>query len=167
MTKDGVLMETENGGLTWTEDQLDTDGALLPRTALAYVSWTLDAMTDYALLVGNNPAVSDKAMTVWRKLADDDGDGRWVYMPLADDNPYYLPRMEHVALACFDGYVLAFGSDHKIYRSRDQGITWRTTSMYSYPADFTGTSCQVATDEDYLWLTDPATGQTWKGWLTK
>ena len=90
-------------------------------------AWILDYKTDYALLAGQNPA-SDKAMVLWRKLVDDDGDGRWVYMPLADDNNYYLPKMDYVVLVPYANSVLAFGNNKKIYQSRDQGITWKTVT---------------------------------------
>ena len=125
-------------------------------------------MTDYALLVGQGSG-SGNAMTVWRKLADYDKEGKWVYMPLAEDNPYYLPRMDYVVLAYYNDQVLAFGSDKKIYVSRDQGITWKTNANYSYPTGFNATTgYQVAIDdEDFLWLKDPATGKAWRGRLSE
>lgn len=169
LSSDGYIMETEDHGETWKPDKLDSDHTLLPTSSLAFTSWALNALTDYALLVGQNPA-SDSAMVLWRKLADYDLEGKWVYMPLAEDNPYYLPRMDYVALAYYKSQVFAFGSDKKIYVSSDQGITWKTSSSYSYPTDFNATAgYQVAVDDssDYLWLKDPATGKTWRGKLTE
>jgi len=169
MSSDGRIMESEDNGKSWKADMLDTDASLLPTSSLAYTSWMLDLKTDYALLVGKNNS-SDKAMTLWRKLADYDKEGKWVYMPLAEDNPYYLPKMDYVALAYYNGWVLAFGSNQKIYVSRDQGITWKTSSNYAFPLGFsatTGFKVAVSDDDDSLWLTDPATGQTWKGTLTE
>lgn len=167
LTSDGRMMETEDHGETWKEDVLDTDGTLLPTKGLAFTSWVLDDLTDYALLVGQN-AADDTAMTQWRKLADYDMEGKWVYMPLATDNHYYLPVMDYVALAYYNKSILAFGSDGNIYVSRDQGITWKTSSAYAYPDGFAATAgYEVAVDDDgWLWLTDTA-GNTWKGRLTK
>ena len=168
LSADGYIMESEDGGENWKRDELDSDHTLLPTTSLAFISWQLDALTDYALLVGQS-AASDTAMTLWRKLADYDLEGRWVFMPLADDNPHYLPLMDYVALACFKGQVLAFGSNQEIYVSRDQGITWKTSSNYRYPTDFTATAgyqVAVSADGDTLWLKDPATGKAWQGKLT-
>ena len=167
LTSDGRMMETEDHGETWKEDVLDTDGTLLPTKGLAFTSWVLDDLTDYALLVGQN-AADDTAMTQWRKLADYDMEGKWVYMPLATDNHYYLPVMDYVALAYYNKSILAFGSDGNIYVSRDQGITWKTSSAYAYPDGFAATTgYEVAVDDDgWLWLTDTA-GNTWKGRLTK
>ena len=168
MSPDGCLMESEDLGETWKKDRLDSDHALLPTTSLAFVSWELDILTDYALLVGQNPARSS-AMTLWRKLADYDMEGQWVYMPWAEDNRYYLPRMDYVALAYFKNMVFAFGSDRNVYVSRDQGITWKTSSNYSYPTDFNATTgYQVAvSDDDTLWLKDPASGKAWQGILSE
>lgn len=167
MTPDGVLVESEDEGKSWAQDSLDSNEALMPKNALAYTSWFLDYKTDYALLVGQGH-INKKAMTIWRKLVDDDGQGRWVYMPLADENPYYLPMLQWVKLVRFDDAVLAFAGNRRVYVSRDQGITWKPSSNYYFPDGFGGTSCEVAIDEDdYLWLTDPESGKTWRGYLTK
>ena len=168
MNADGIIVETTDEGKTWQEDTFDTDVALLPQGNMAYVSWKLDAITDYALLVGQNPA-SDKAMVQWRKLADYDGAGQWVYMTLDEENPYYLPKMDHVALAFYNNAILAFGDNQNVYISRDQGITWKPTTKYTFPEGFTaGHQFKVATDgEKAIWLTDTVSGQTWRGKLSE
>ena len=64
--------------------------------------------------------------------------------------------------------VLAFCGDKTIYQSRDQGITWKKTSAYKFPTDFTGTTFKVAFDGyEELWLMDENSGQTWSGKLTE
>ena len=168
MSADGIVMESTDMGNTWAEAAFDTDVALLPKSNMAYTSWNLDARTDYALLAGQNPDVSDNAMVLWRKLADYGKKGLWVYMTLDENNPYYLPKMDHVALVYYNNAVLAFGSDKNVYVSRDQGITWKTTSTYSFPDGFNaGSPFKAVTDgEGYIWLTDTASGQTWKGRLS-
>lgn len=159
----GLLMESEDGGMTWKEDLLDTDASLLPTTGICYVCWSLDGKTDYALLAGYTNA-SDKMMTLWRKLVDDDGNGRWAYMPLAENNSYYLPRKDQVELVKYADGILAFCSDKTIYQSRDQGITWKKTTVYKFPEDFNGSTFKVASDEiGDIWLTDTESGQTWRG----
>ena len=167
LNADGVIVKTVDQGETWQEDALDTDAALLPESHITYTSWNLDAHTDYALLAGQHSA-SDKAMVLWRKLADDNGKGQWVYMLLDEENPYYLPKMDNVALVFYNGAVLAFGSDKNVYASRDQGITWKTTSAYSLPTDFDAShQFKAVTDEEgYIWLMDEVNGQVWKGKLS-
>jgi hypothetical protein len=170
LSPDGQIMELEDE-TGWKKDSLESDASLLPMAdGVAYTAWILDIITDYALIVGRSNA-SDKAMTLWRKLADYDLEGRWVYMPLEEENPYYLPKMDFVVLAYFNETILAFGSDKKVYASRDQGITWKTTSRYAFPAGFDGNSFKVAVDlnmtdyEEELWLMDTTSGKTWKGRL--
>ena len=106
-------------------------------------------------------------MTIWRKLVDSDRDGRWVYMPLDDDNPYYLPKVDGVSLVYFNKSVLAFCSDKNIYVSRDQGITWKKTSTYSFPVGCSSAFRVATDDDDNVWLTDTVSGKTWRGRLTK
>ena len=161
------LKKSVDGAQTWANEQLETDGSLLPRWPWAFVSWELSAYTDYALFVGYNSQVSDKAMTIWRKLVDSDCDGRWVYMPLDEDNPYYLPKMDKVSLVYFNKCVLAFCSDKNIYVSRDQGITWKKTSTYSFPVGCSSAFRVATDDDDNVWLTDTVSGKTWRGRLTK
>ena len=167
MNADGIIVESTDMGSTWAEAVFDTDVALLPKSNMAYTSWNIDIRTDYSLLVGQNPA-SDKAMVLWRKLVDYDRKGQWVYMPLDEENPYYLPKMDNISLVYYNNAVLAFGGDRKVYVSRDQGITWKTTSTYSFPDGFlAGHQFKVATDDEgYVWLTDVVSGQTWKGRLS-
>ena len=163
----GVIVKSSDDGETWTEDQFDTNVSQLPQTSIGYTTWFMDYKTDYALLVGKNPS-SEKAMVVWRKLVDDDGSGHWVLMTLSDNNPYYLPVCDGVQLVKYDDGVLAFCDDNTIYKSRDQGITWRPYSTIQLPDDYMGTQFRVAVDDDgYLWLTDVHSGQTWKGILSK
>ena len=158
---------TDEKNMRWEDGPVDsTDIAMKPERVLDYVTWASGRHTTYTLLVGEN-AASEKSLVLWRKLTDNEGNGRWVYMPLAEDNPYFLPRMEHLALVYFKGSVLAFGSNGMVYQSRDQGITWKTNTTYFFPVGFRATSYQVAAVDDTLWLTDSTTGQTWKGKLTE
>ena len=168
MNGEGIIVETTDAGSTWTEAAFDTDVALLPKSDMAYTAWHLNVRTDYALLAGYNPEVNDSTMVLWRKLADYERKGQWVYMPLDEKNPYYLPKMDHISLVYYNNAVLAFGSGKNIYASRDQGITWKPTSTYSFPDDFPDEHpFKAVTDEEgYIWLMDTASGQTWKGRLS-
>ena len=162
---DGTAMPSGNSadpaGIDWSQEELDEDPSLLPQTDVALVSWPLSGGAEYALLVGYCEQASTKAMTIWRKLTDM-GQGRWVYMPLAEDNPYYLPSGTCYLLLCYQDGVLAVDVRGKIYQSRDQGITWKSTK-YSMPASWSGTVTAAAADGDgYLWL-QSSEGQVWRG----
>ena len=153
--------------IDWTKEQVDdTDSGMMPQKELSHVTWHLNVLTSYTLLAGVSEA-SPKYLVLWRKVADADGKGRWVYMTPADNNPYRLPVMDNVQLVYYNDAVLAFGSNGHIYVSRDQGITWKTTATYTYPAGFNATQFAVAIDgSNRLWLTDLDSGQTWMGLTT-
>lgn len=177
LTTDGQLMTTSNGGKTWQPETLDGEEELLPRQRLAWVSWPYAKAgnADYTLLVGVCPGATDR-MYVWRKIAtynnkSTDIGGLWTCMTTgAKDSRYYLPSNISVSLA-YCGYsagVLAFGSDGNVYRSMDQGITWKKDTSYTLPSGASGMLSAV-TSEDYatVWLKSPQQGRAWKGTVLK
>lgn len=167
-SNDGKLMVTRDNGETWAADELDEDASWLPTENIAFVSWpyTTNDSTDYQLLAGSSNK-SDNACMVWRKVAEYSKNSipsKWVLIPLVDQGKYYLPKMENLNLVRFNGAVLAIGNDNTIYVSRDQGITWKTSSKYTLPEGL-GTSNLSATTDDngYLWLVGKDTGEVWRG----
>ena len=85
-------------------------------------------------------------------------------MPVDNSNHYPLPRQQHIALAYYQGCVVAVGSDAVVRQSRDQGITWRTMdSNYALPQELTGRVVSMACDQqEGLWMLT-STGQLWRG----
>lgn len=170
---DGKLKVSSDQGMTWTDERLDSPEALLPRERTAFVSWAADNGVQYALMAGR-VAQTDTAMTIWRKIIDQGREGHWVLMTQAEDNPYYLPTMEQVALVRYRGMLLALGSNGLVYKSRDQGITWMTSSKMVMPAIFRNTPFKAWTSPssddpyqkdgsaEFLWLQDSA-WRTWRG----
>ena len=165
VVEDGQMPETDVVPDSIDEQLLDDDASLLPRFSLAYVGWTAANNVKYAMWTGLR-AETDTAMTIWRKVSDADHAGRWVYMTQAEDNCYYLPAMTQVALVYYNGQLLALGSNGIIYQSRDQGITWRTSSKLALPEGFGGAPLKAAVVDGWLWLSD-AEGHVWKGVLNK
>lgn len=152
---EGRLLSSADNGLTWLEEPLGDDGALLPTDVLSAVSWELDANGTYSLLAGRR-AETDSVMTLWRKVDYEGQPAKWVYMPLTEGNGYYLPNMEKVALVWYEDCVLAIGSNGKFYQSHDQGITWKVKSGYVLPESFAAgsTSFEATVADGVLWLTD-------------
>ena len=165
---DGLMMVSRNNGETWTADELDEDAKLLPNNNIAFVSWPLASndSTDYQLMVGTNDDNST-ACVVWRKVAEysmHSLPSKWVLIPATDQGNYYLPKMENLNLVRFNGAVLAIGNSKTIYVSRDQGITWKTSSKYTLPDALGTTNVSATTDENgYLWLVGKDTGEVWRG----
>ena len=167
---DGMLMVTRDNGETWAADSLDEDAEWLPTDNIAFVSWPFAAndSTDYQLLVGTNDK-NENACVVWRKIAEYSKNSlpsKWVVIPFADQGAYYLPKMENLNLVRFNGHVLAIGNDNKIYVSRDQGITWKTSSKYTLPYELGTNNLNITTDDNgYLWLEGKDTGEVWRGFI--
>ena len=147
------------------EQNIADDASLLPRKSLAYVSWTAADNIKYSLWAGLR-ADTDTAMTLWRKVSDANHAGQWVYMTQAEDNPYYLPAMSQAALVYYGGSLLALGGNGAIYQSRDQGITWKSSSTQKMPEGFGGAPLKAVVSEGYLWLQD-GKGRVWRGVMNK
>lgn len=164
----GMLMVSKDNGDTWSVDELDEDTALLPTDNFAFASWPFSAndSTDYQMLVGTNDKI-DKACVVWRKIAEyakNSLPSKWVMIPTEDHYQSYLPKMENLNLVRFNNQVMAIGNDSKIYLSRDQGITWKTTSKYTLPETLGTNNLSATTDDNgYLWLVGIDTGEVWRG----
>lgn len=158
-------------GLSWHDESLDESETLLPTSAIAMTNWKYAPAdsTDYVLLAGNSSADDVKA-TLWRKLSRyhallSPTEGTWVYMPVDGNNRFALPRQEYLSMVYYNNNVLAVGSNMILYQSRDQGITWKSGSIYALPSQIEGTRATIAADSrDRLWLVTD-TGQLWMGKL--
>ena len=158
---DDKLKKSSDMGVTWTEELLDAPDSLLPRECLSFVWWPMANNLKYALMAGKRTA-GDTTMTLWRKVIDADRQGKWAYMVPTEDNNYLLPAMEQVELTRFKGYLLALGSNGLIYRSQDQGITWKTSTKLQMPTEFGGAPFMLITSYENLMLWDAA-GRVWQG----
>ncbi len=170
MDSDGHMKKSTDGGISWTDELLDDDETLLPAVGTAVcVTWPYAPAdnTEYVLMVGRPRQGDVQTMRVWRKITSGNDNARWIYMPFDDINNYPLTLIDGISMACYDGTVLCVGNDLVMRQSRDQGVTWRTTSDYALPATLTGTRVIMTADtKEQLWLlTD--TGQLWKGATTK
>jgi len=164
---DGMVKHSEDDGLTWTDDSLDTDLALFPKEGLVSVNWDYanSDSTDYVLVAGKHPQ-STAYMAIWRKISQFDGvgkGGKWVYMPLDETNPYQLPYNGVLSMAYYNNKVLAMNDGLVLLESRDQGITWKKSTDYAVPSNMTGTRVRMAaTDKTGIWLLTNS-GQLWHG----
>lgn len=168
LAADGQLMASKDGGLTWVADILDDDMSQLPTDNIAFVSspFAANDSTDYQLMIGTGDQ-DEKACIVWRKLhefASDSQSSKWIHMTVESYNVYYLPKMDNLNLIRYQGMVLAIGNNGNIYESRDQGITWKTTTKYTLPDEIGTYNLTATTDADgYIWLVGKDTGEVWRG----
>ena len=177
LSTDNKMMVSSDEGQTWEEDELDEDASWLPteETAYACVPLRMTDYSDYILLVGTSPAISDIS-SVWRKIVEYDLQGledKWVYMERTDNNLLALPQLHHLQLMAYDDGVLAFGvkdgAFSSIYQTRDNGINWKKNSKYQLPGKFNGNadSYAAATDGKEIWLISGGTGEIWQGHLNR
>ena len=165
---DGMLMVSEDKGLTWRADSLEEDPSWLPTDNIAFCSYPFIANfeTDYQLMIGTSDK-NDKACVVWRKIAEfaeNSLESKWVLVPFESNNPYYLPKMDNLNLVHFNDVLLAIGNNGKIYQSQDWGLTWKTTTKYTLPTNIGTYNLKAVVDEnDYLWLEGLDTGEVWRG----
>ena len=179
----GKLMVSHDKGATWTQDMADdNEPDMQPTQDIALVSYPqyLADSTDYVLLAGTHVVKADDGSdaesysVVWRKTVDYSQNApatTWVYMNRNGNVNFDLPVLSNLNLVKYDDSILAFGGDYSvIYQSRDNGITWKKSAVYTMPEDFdaSATSVKVKVDEDnFIWLYCYGTGQIWKGRLNK
>ena len=188
LSNDNKLMVRQKDGSTWEEDLLDESSALLPTQDLSLVSFLYDEVaenTDYVVLVGNRSVENypqEPVAMVWRKIVDNDPyapKGCWTYMGQMRDERYALPRLEHLQVAEYNDCIIAIGGKglggstaspyNCIYESRDYGITWKKSSVFTMPAmkelSAEHPSVNMVSDGWYLWLQGQTTGEVWRGLL--
>ena len=188
LSVDNKLMVSRDHGATWEEDLLDEDASMLPTQDLSLVSYYIDDVaenTDYVLLVGNRSVENypqESIAMVWRKIVDNDKyapKGRWTYMGHLSDSRFALPRMENLTISPYADCIVAIGGKglggctqlpyQTFYESRDEGITWKQSSRFVFPAsdEFSTDHPQIemTSDDNYLWLNCVNTGQVWRGLL--
>ena len=172
LSGDGFLASQDNWATSF-EETFDEDTRLLPYPASAsFACWKLDNGLTYGLLVGSSDA-QDKYAVVWRKVIDNDNptSSSWVYIPIEANNRYALPKLDrnssYYLLPYTKGSVLAIDVNGNIYQSRDQGITWMTSSDLQSP---TSRVLKASTDGNggiWLWTKesddDSDPGVIWYG----
>ena len=109
---------------------------------------------------------------------------KWTYLDRASDRRYEMPALENIQLLWYDDVILAFGGKDlndptvlplgTIYKSRDNGITWKKDDNYTMPpadgeATFNNaaTSFSATTSNGYIWITCAGTGEVWRGHLNR
>ena len=186
----GQLMVKREGATTFEPDIADeADAAKLPTNVVAFTSFPVETgvdEVDYLLLAGQwkeETALDDGTTetvwhsAVWRKIVDYSkgaATAQWVYMERAKEL-YDLPLMSSLALIYYDGSVLAIGrptesDSYTILQSRDNGITWKSSSLFKLPEGFNHSATQVTAkvdDDNNIWLRCEGTGQVWRGRLNR
>ena len=157
------IISSKDHWTTRIDETLDEDSRLLPANG-TFACWQLKNGLSYALLVGDCDA-QDKYVSVWRKVIDNDypAQSSWVYIPITSNNLYCLPKGQHYFLLPYtNGSVLAIDGKGVIYQSRDQGITWKTSSALKSP--ISNVAAASTDGNGGIWLLESGeTGTIWYG----
>jgi len=168
----GFMLSTDDLK-TWSSELLGDgeDASLLPTKQLGYVKmpYTASINTDYELIAGV-VSENDATCSVWRKVSDYNDNApvaKWVYIPVTD-NKSLLPNMGGVSLVRFNDQTYAIGTDGRVYKTRDWGLTWKAADD-DIPIPATGSlNIKAATDKyGNLWIINVSDENIWKGVITK
>lgn len=184
----GRLMASADNGNTWTVATIDEDLALLPTEETAYVAYplTTNKLVDRVLLFGTRNSTTypnDTNICVWGKI-DEGAEGSenqpWTFYDVAEENKHKAPMLTTISALCYDGAVYVFGGKDsatpKMYKTRDNGITWNNDTVLALPKDFdlgitvdkTNNAYSMTVDKDnVLWLVNANNGKTWNGRINR
>lgn len=178
----GNAIWRSSDGRTWTEEALDDEPSFLPTQDVASVSYVQSNGVRKVMLIGNRSQEeypADMHAMVWgRGTLTGTEVPLWMYYNASSDNNYLCPRLSSLQLLHYGDVLMAFGGEsldgtsHEafdaFYVSEDNGITWKTSTVYVFPDGVggTGSVLAAATDaQNYLWL---VTGdEVWRGRLNK
>lgn len=180
-TDNGIKVSAD-GGSTWADDDIE-DGsnlAMMPGRDISCVTLPLktNAGINRVTLVGNRTDNADGTAVVWAKLENTDGTtiDPWIYYEQEDENKYHAPRLNNLTAFGYDGGILALGGAglgacteaafKQFYFSVDEGITWRTDSLFVLPEPFdcSQTVFAITADrENRIWIVSGSNGKVWCG----
>lgn len=158
----------------WSQEQLDSDAALLPTEDVSACRYTLrtNADVERIVVVGNRSLTDfpdDSLAVVWSKLVENDEHShahQWIYLSTTG-NRFPLPRMKSLTMTYYDDCLLATGlladgTVSPLYVSRDGGNVWRKDSSYPLPGNINGSDTDeftpyesvklFADDDNRLWI---------------
>lgn len=161
--KDGAIVTTTDGGMTWTSDPI-ADNTPLPTDELQAValSHPTDSKLVELMLTGRD---ADGQMAVWRRTVDLTGVNVMGWYKLPMDASFALPALSQMALDTYDGHVVttgqtADGAPAPIYMSQDQGRTWKLQGLKQPGSDHASGGLQTLAVDDgqHIWLIDLMAG---------
>jgi len=183
ISAEGMLVASEDEGVTWAAETLDSDVSMLPTRSINYScnAVTTNEKTDRIILVGTRDITAypnDTTAVVWGKVdeyAERAISHAWTYYTPDMQNHLMLPRLSNLSAISYAGGILAIGGNgegactakgyQRFYQSTDGGITWLNNKYYPMPAGLNvGTSAALATDsQKNIWIFCGGSGQIWRG----
>ena len=145
---------------------------MLPETCVNFYSYASNTNDDIQVAVMTGLCSKNASNGVaWYKTSSQDSNINqfWSYIEVTDDNPYGLPRLEHLSITRYHNALYAIGAAsgkyEYLYRSDDNGITWHPlTKMYPVPSglDVANGAASITTVGNSLWIIQE-NGKIWQG----
>lgn len=175
--KDGWIMFSNDGGLTWQRDNVDAeDTVFLPSQNFSYTIKPVasNSYTEKVIIVGNRSLEKypdDNYAMIWQKTIEKRADSKsynWMRSVYAPSAEYQLKKTGNAAVVLYDNQLLAYQPDG-FYSSNDEGLIWNKNSIYTVPTEFAETpdNMSIAVDSNnILWIIGN-TGNVWRARLNR
>lgn len=158
---------SEDKGVNWKAEKLDTDKAYLPKQNISMnVAGVLSAkdVENVMLLGTRDKALKDTVATTWLRTVDyANEDGQWNYLEIENNKSGKMPWLDQVITCAADTGFVALGSNGKWYKSQNAGLTWKQDKMVVLPAKFAteGRFAFCRDKQHYYWII--RNGYVWRG----
>ena len=173
---DGRLKASVDQCLTWTDEPLDNEAALLPTDHFNCITQPLrtNPEVEHVILTGTREGQTQAE--VWMKLVDTDKsatDAQWMRVEQSSRADQRLYAQEMLTVSPYDEGLLSFGyvsgAFAPILLSKDGGINWRQNGLYTFPEGFSSTSVFAAAvdGQQNIWMACGGSGQIWRGRLNR
>ena len=173
---DGRLKASSDNGQTWTDEAMDDDKAMLPTDNF---SCTVQALrsnpeVEHVVLIGTRDG--QQQAEVWMKLVDNSENlpnGTWTRVEQSNNASLRLYAQQMLTVIPYDDARLAIGYGTDAFTpmllSKDGGINWRKSSLYTFPTGFNSTAVFGATvdNQQNIWMVCGGSGQVWRGRLNR
>lgn len=171
---DHHILRSDDNGLTWVSDSLDSDASLLPATSISltrHASLTNDS-TSILVLLG----IGDRQTRIWQRVEEDATGSQnqpWAFYSADDNNKHLLPALANLQVIYYNGGLLATGGDGStFYFSRDNGLSWCANTDYTLPEAFGAMTAEDAFTmtcdaQNIIYISKPLSNEVWSGRIAR
>lgn len=164
------ISTSDDDGATWSVERLDMDASFLPTEDVCLTSLPIlsTQKAENLVLTGQrSESFGDSIGTVWTKTVDDNNGESlpWNYVEYDRYQGCKFPKLGRLLVERSDSGLVALGSDAKMYKCNDGGLSWYVDSLVTLPASFHGSACYafLRDSNHYYWVVDAEMGNVWKG----
>ena len=156
---------------SWTENELDDSGSLLPQQNLAWAVIASSTNSQFEnVVISGRSAGGDDAL--WKKttfVGSTSYDDPWGYYPQTEEIAYPYPFLDNNTMINYNDRLFCFGTEGDtislFYESEDYARTWiANDSTEVRPNATPATNLGAAVDNNaFLWLTCGGSGKVLRG----